>query len=671
MRKGKRAGIQPTAWLFALVVPAAALFVLFSLMPYSAMVSSWPLGIGQQEVMAYQRVFDHRPGQHASGEAGALALTSGSGACDAGTVTVTTATDTADMDVRSLPGSDDGSELSARSPLGLDAMERIAIVPADLTSLERLYAQAVADSLPIANPALTLVRLSMCGKDKGPYLMQAALSPGMILRSAPVGSVLLGANGLPEGGSAAVDPAHQPRLGPDVFDTNATAALGYLACVEQRADLLNGNAGVLYDGITGHTVPLYRMRYGTDTSGASGPVAAALRSALKVPGVQVGIRSFAARFRADSAAWVQRLQRIDSARVPVLANGRNLGLVQASVDRNRERFIQRMFNPGPEIFLGEPVPARPEEKVVLDPWLAQFRSGRDTLRFVRGKYEIDHDLVIPAGYGVVLEKGTRWNIAPGVSITIHGEFHARGTELNPVFIRPMDPAVPYGSIAVIGDGDTRVRLRGVQISGGSEHWENGLRRSGMLTFVLCDATVDKCIVGSSFGGASIEGQRGSATITDSYFAGARHADISLTETKAVLERCGFSGQDAGKADGLVADGAEVWLRGCTFNALSGDAFRLGGGSMAAVLGSTFSMNGTAVRADEGSTVEVDGTTFTGNRTAVHVRGNRLVLGTTKVVLHTNTFTGNGKDQDAEGGSVQQDPSAFDPQRWRAGLSAGR
>jgi hypothetical protein len=46
MRKGKRANIQPTAWLFALAIPAALLFVVFSLMPYGTMVKQWPLSIG-------------------------------------------------------------------------------------------------------------------------------------------------------------------------------------------------------------------------------------------------------------------------------------------------------------------------------------------------------------------------------------------------------------------------------------------------------------------------------------------------------------------------------------------------------------------------------------------------------------------------------------------------
>lgn len=671
MRKGKRARIQPTAWLFALALPAAVLFVLFSLLPYRDMVSPWPLGIGQGEVMAFQKVFDRRPGQHADGEAGFLALSSPAGDCRSGPVTAATVSDTAGMEVNSLPGSDGGLELLAQKPDGLDGMGRIALVPADLASLEALYAQAVADSLPIANPALSLVRLSRCGTDAGPWLMQEALSSGMLLRTAPFGSRLLGTNGqfvdVPEGG----DKARQPRLDVAAFDTSATAALGFMACLEQRQDLLNAEAGVLYDGITGRIVPMYRMRYGADTSGADKALAVALRGALQQASVQAHMVTLAGKFRADSATWSERFTSIDSARVPVLANGRNIGLVQAAVDRTRANFMQRLFHPDPEILIGPPVQATPAEPAVLDPWLAQFRSGKDTLRFVRGKYDIDHDLDIPAGYGVVLEKGTRWNIAAGVNITIHGEFHARGTELNPVFIRPLDGSASYGSISVAGGGATRVRLRGVHISGGSEQWANGLHRPGMLSFVRCDVDLEKCSIGSSTGPASVSVQRGRVNITDNYFIGAGGASLSLAEVEGTVERCGFSGQGSTASNGMLLNGSNVLVRGCTFNAIPEDALRCSGGSKAAVIASTCSGNGTGINAGEGSVVHVDGSSFTGNGTAVKVSGGMPVLGETRVVLHTNTFNGNDKDQVVEGGKVERDAAAFDPEKWSSGPHEGQ
>ena len=668
MRKGKRANIQPTAWLFALAIPAAMLFVVFSLMPYGTMVKQWPLGIGQEEVMAFQRVFDRRPGQHATGEAGTLNLTSSNGNCKTGQAVAATEADTATVEVRELQGSENGIELVGSDAQGLNGAERTALMPADLSSLEVLYAQAVADSLPIHSAPLDLVRLSRCGSDAGPFLMQEATSPSMVARSATASGTFLGPDGTPANtaNTESPDAARMPKLTGAAFDTSASAALGLLACIEQRKDLLNAETGALYDGITGRIVPLYRMAYGADTAANTPPLGVALREALGTASAQKRIQRMAKKIHADSAAWAQRFATIDSARVPVLANGRNIGLVQAAVDRTREQFMQRLFHPSPEAFIGKPVQAAPAEKATLDPWLAQFRSGSDTLRFVRGKYDIDHDLDIPAGYGVVLEKGTRWNIAAGVNITIRGEFHTRGTELNPVFIRPLDDGGSYGSITVMGSGETRVRLRGVRISGGSEQWTGGLHRPGMLSFVLCDVQIDKSSIGSSTGTASVSVQRGNAHFTDSYFIGSRKAALLYVEAQGTVERCGFSGEGEAASNGISSVGSIVLVRGCTFNRIGGRALEFTGGSKALISATTLSANGIALQAAEGATVDVDACTFNSNATALQVRSAASAWGVTNVVMHTNTMTGNGKERDVQGGTVKDDPAPVDQVKWLAG-----
>ena len=318
MRKGKRANIQPTAWLFALAIPAALLFVVFSLMAYGTMVKQWPLSIGQPEVMAFQKVFDRRPGQHATGEAGTLNLTSSNGNCKTGQAVAATETDTATVEVRELQGSDEGIELVGSDAQGLNGAERTALMPADLSSLEVLYAQAVADSLPIHSAPLDLVRLSRCGSDAGPFLMQEATSPSMVARSASASGTFLGPDGKPTNTSTteATDAARMPKLTGAAFDTSASAALGLLACIEQRKDLLNAETGALYDGITGRIVPLYRMAYGADTAANTQPLGVALREALGTASAQKRIQRMAKKIHADSAAWAQRFAAIDSARVP-------------------------------------------------------------------------------------------------------------------------------------------------------------------------------------------------------------------------------------------------------------------------------------------------------------------------------------------------------------------
>lgn len=677
MRKGKRTtpGIQ--AWLFALAVPAVALFMLFSLLPYGKMVARWPMGIGKPEVMAYQQLFDHRPGQHVEGHAEQLALTEEA----AGKWKLTAGEDAAMATASPLTTGDEAMRGTAAIALDFQAaspfrgMTGLALVPADLRSLEALYAHAVADSLDITSPGITLVQLARNDGSPGPYLMQERYTPGRILQHAPVATALLAEDGTvpkAEGAGTMAGDTIRSAAGPlvrsDRFDTATTAALGLLACVEQRTDLLDGGAGALYDRVTGRVDPLYRMSYGMSGASKQGVLPTIFRQALSSARTEERINRLAARFHADSAAWAARFLSIDSAAVPVLAKGRNIGLVQAEVDHTREQFMQRLFHPSPAHFIGAPVAVPAQPTITLDPWLVQFRTQPDTLRFVRGKYSIDHDLVLPHGMAVVLERGARWFMAPGVSVVINGELHARGTDLNPVFIRPQNDAAPFGSIAVNGTGATRVRIRGLRISGGSDLWADGVRHGGMLSFLRAEVRMDKCSIGESYGDAAVSVRRGSLAMSDCYLAGAGHSFLDLAEVSGSVERCAFA-QPGGSASAKGRSGAgllssTVLLRQCSFTELPFAAVRAGRASKVMVTAGQFTGNATAIEATDGSSVYVDGCDFTGNGKVYVLRREHLVLGGSTLTAHANTMAGNGTEQEVDAASKVETVPVLDPKVWR-------
>ena len=62
-------------------------------------------------------------------------------------------------------------------------------------ALQVLYAQAVADSLPIASPAIKVVHLQRDGQQAGPYLVQEAITPAWVLQHAAVAMTLVQADG--------------------------------------------------------------------------------------------------------------------------------------------------------------------------------------------------------------------------------------------------------------------------------------------------------------------------------------------------------------------------------------------------------------------------------------------------------------------------------------------
>jgi hypothetical protein len=651
MRKGKRTRPQLQSWLFALAVPAVGLFLLFSLMPYSRMVKAWPWGIGQQEVMAYQGLFDRRPGQHAEGHAEVLTIREEG---DGGKVLLAAGTDSVQgiwKDLQIMDGPAQGGHVLELAPGDeFRGMANLVFVPAGLQSLDALYAQAVADSLPIRSPKIGLVQLVRNDGKPSPWLLQERVDPEYVLQHAQVATVLVDADGtIPADTSMGpsgdvIGEQRKPTVQGNRFDTSATAALGLLAIAGQRSDLLDGSAGALYDRVTAQVDPLYGLQLGGPR--ATGALSEAFRSALAARGTEARIRRLGQGMLADSAAWDARFRAIDSVAVPVLAQGRNLGLVQAEVDHRRMAFLQRLLHPDPEVFLGKPVDVPAPQTPGLDPWLAQFRTNPDTIRFVRGKYTIDHDLVLPHGMAVVLEKGTRWFMAPGVSVVVNGELHMRGTDLNPVFIRPLSDSAAFGSIAVNGNGSTRVRIRGLRISGGSDLVWNGIRYGGMLSFHRSDVRMDHCTIDGSFGSASVGLRRCSLAMNDCQIAGSAHAAVDASETAGAVERCSITASGSG----MVLRAGRFLLRGCAFSGLRGAAVRAAYQCQALLSGCSFNGNGTAVAVSDGSTMHVDGCDFTSNGKVFVLRQERPVLGGARVKLYTNTFTGNATQQDSDAAS---------------------
>lgn len=667
------------AWLFGLAVPAVALFMLFSLLPYDRMVGHWPWGIGKEEVMAFQHLFDRRPGQHVEGHAEVFTL-SASGVD--GNVTLSAGKDQAAATITPLLFNTNGTQVAGG--MGLDFPEEhpfrgataMALVPADLRSLETLYAQAVADSLDIIAPGPALVQVERDDKKLGPFIAQERITPDYVLKHAPLAMVLVSENGTvaPDGrpttavGDTLGNAVKQP-LSADHFDTAATAALGLLALAEQRSGLLQGEAGALYDRVTGRVLPLYRMRFGNDTARSGGPIPTAFRSAMATARNQARINRLAARLRADSAAWAARFLAIDSVAVPVLAKGRNIGLVQAEVDHTREQFMQRLFHPATASFLGAPTRVQAAAVIPLDPWLKPFRTDPDTIRFVRGKYAIDHDLVLPKGMALVLERGARWFIAPGVSVVVNGELHTRGTELNPVFIRPQDDAQPFGSIAVNGTGDTRARIRGLRMSGGSDLLVDGIRHGGMLSFIRADVRMDHCSIGATYGDASVSLQRGTMAMSDCYLAGAAHSFVDLYEVEGSVERCAIvqpagDGSTKGRS-GIGLRASRMLLRNCTFAGLPFVALRSARDSKVLLTGCQFNDNAVAVRGSDGSELDVDGCTFSGNAKVFVLQRDQVVLGGATLTLYANTMIGNTTEQEADTASKVRTGTTVDPKVLRA------
>lgn len=542
MRRYKRAKPNLKAWGFAILFPVVVLFVLFSLLPYDVMVGKWPFGIGQSEVMKYQRIFDRRPGQSVSAAIeqvringdGAKAAWSGAG--------YERTVDLAEQE--------DGS-LRVGFPLDAPFQDQRALVlrQGDLVDLQVLYGRTVAEHLGLRVPRLDILRLERNGKDVGSWLGQEVWTAER--------------NDLGAHARGRVMTAADAAL---VFRTvHADDTIWAAYALVQEALGRSDMPALVFDPSTGRMEPLFRpLELGAQCDTANA-VHRQLSERLRAKATQDLVHVLAERLRSDSAVWAERFTALDSLWEPALADGRNIGLTSAGTKRQAASFMARLFHPDPIAFHGATIAglpgASPAPTAVPD-WMERYRTDKDTIRLVRGRYDVTADIRLPAGTALVLERGTRLFFAPGTRLVVEGALHMRGTELNPVFLRPAEEGGTYGGILVLGDGNTPCRIRGVRMSGGTGLEWDGVSYPGMIDLIGASSVVSDCSFEGPGGAAMLYLRDGTASLQRNNYVD--HTGTAIFGDGAVIQVRGGQFLGGGKAKaGIQVEGGRLLVDGAT------------------------------------------------------------------------------------------------------------
>ena len=108
-------------------------------------------------------------------------------------------------------------------------------------------------------------------------------------------------------------------------------------------------------------------------------------------------------------------------------------------------------------------------------------SEKQTLVIKNGTYFIDRDLIIPHGFNLIIDAGAHLILGPEVMLVGSRNLIINGTKSNPVIIESRSEDFPFGSIGFFGNGETRVSIENLLLSGGSEGWNKGIYFSGGLS----------------------------------------------------------------------------------------------------------------------------------------------------------------------------------------------
>jgi hypothetical protein len=371
------------------------------------------------------------------------------------------------------------------------------------------------------------------------------------------------------------------------------------------------------------------------------------------------------------------LAEADSLWLPVLANEEPLAAVTATADRQKEEIFQRLHEGDIIAFLDRPMVAGPGlatlvrgQEVAKRYWptesdvdgvqaMARRYKARlegDSIVFPRGKYAIDEDLIIPQGYALILLSGARITMAPGRNILCQGSLFVRGTKLNPVFIRPGGGA--FGTLAMMGDGDTPSSISGLQISGGSGARINGVQHPGMVSIQDASSTRFKdCVFSAPAGEVAMFVQGGGFSMDDCTVIGAR---AEVREVEGHVRNSVFQGGTRGAGSGgLVANASRLHLVESRFWSIKGAAFDVGDGGRAVIQRSHFSQCEVAVSAADLAEVHISASEINGSRTALRAERRKPLYGGAKIFVYANTFQRNANERVADEHSSITDAERLD------------
>lgn len=100
---------------------------------------------------------------------------------------------------------------------------------------------------------------------------------------------------------------------------------------------------------------------------------------------------------------------------------------------------------------------------------------------MRGDVRLTEDLRIGPFDSLVIEPGTTVRLAPDVSVLVRGRVLARGSEERPIRFVPAEDGVPWGALALQGDGSDGSRFSHVEFVGGGGDSDGPIEYKGMVS----------------------------------------------------------------------------------------------------------------------------------------------------------------------------------------------
>lgn len=259
----------------------------------------------------------------------------------------------------------------------------------------------------------------------------------------------------------------------------------------------------------------------------------------------------------------------------------------------------------------------------------------------KGDYTLRNTVFIPRGYTLVIEKGTTFNMAPGVSFISYSPVHIWGTKEDPVVVRALKKEKPFGAWAVNGDGETYSIVEYLDFSGGSNAVEAGCVYPGGLNFHESNLELRNSRIHHNRGHDALNAKWGNVVLENNRFYSNRTDHAALDFCKGVVIDNQFVDDTADReGDALDLSGSQFFVSRNVFAQFVDKGLSIGEESKCFLYDNVIRQNRIGAASKNRSRVVVMGNKFFDNTRAIAAYQKESMYGGGYVYLFSNDFRAN-------------------------------
>ena len=271
-----------------------------------------------------------------------------------------------------------------------------------------------------------------------------------------------------------------------------------------------------------------------------------------------------------------------------------------------------------------------------------FQLKNKNLFIKKGEYQIAKNIITPAGFNTIIEKGSKFTMLKDISFLFQGNLSAIGTKSENISIKALNNNEPFGTFAVVGkNSKINSTLSNFYIEGGSEANIEGMVFLGQLSIHNSNVFIEhsKIIKSASDDGANI--RNSNVDISHTIFSQNKFDQLDLDFCKGKLTNNKFINYSLDKennsgGDGIDVSGSNLVISMNTIEKLSDKGISVGEKSKVILQENTFIENDIAIAIKDGSIVYNLDNTYTNNNLEISMYIKKFIF--KKPILYLDSST---------------------------------